>query len=117
MTLRHAAALALVGWYLMVSPFVERGLDPHFLGTPAVWGVYDLSGCNAEARRLMFLLAEHREDILARYDAVYRLTCIDERNVELLRQRHNLTYMSGIQKHDLTSEPSTSKPATPPNSK
>jgi hypothetical protein len=36
MNLRHAAALALVGWYLMLPPFIRVGPDPREPGRDIV---------------------------------------------------------------------------------
>ena len=54
MNLRHAAALALVGWYLMVPPISRQG---EFLDNAPLskWTLLDsmdsASDCNAEASR------------------------------------------------------------------
>lgn len=62
MTLRHAAALALVGWYLMVPPSA-RDLDGSCNGKNILWNVVEslstehhlaseAAGCNRENRQL-----------------------------------------------------------------
>ena len=52
MNLRHAAALALVGWYLMVPPYSERPIPPSNLPPLSKWSIYQRYNTPDECRQV-----------------------------------------------------------------
>jgi hypothetical protein len=51
MNLRHAAALAHVGWYLMVPPYGERPIPPSNLPPLSKWSIYQRYNTPDECRQ------------------------------------------------------------------
>jgi hypothetical protein len=48
---RHAAALALVGWYLMVPPVIPHSHDPDLYGSKSKWSAYGPFSSQDECER------------------------------------------------------------------
>jgi hypothetical protein len=101
MNLRHTAALALVGWYLIV--FSETGRCIGCETGPAitdVWGIYaDASDCEVEERKVQALLSESEKHPKGTY-VVYRATYCGASD-EWKRKGVQLRFLSLSEKHDM----------------
>jgi hypothetical protein len=58
MKLRHTAALALVGWYLMVPPYSEKPIPPTNLPPLSKWSVYRRYNAPDECRYARSAIAD-----------------------------------------------------------
>ncbi len=71
-TIRHAAALALIGWYLIMPPQISTttNVDAHApLGTWETWSSYDSAAeCEAQLERLKAGAAKRAENHVRRSD-------------------------------------------------
>jgi len=100
MKLRCTAALALVGWYLMIFPAnVERGPGGP-TGTAAyVWGLYpNSSDCNVERTHVAALLAERQKHPQGGYLAQWATTCVATDDHRLKGADSRLIFMSASEK-------------------
>jgi hypothetical protein len=75
---RHAAALALVGWYLIIYPEVECASWITCTTQFFVWETNkSLSDCNTETKKVEALLAEHAKRCRGQYIGQFGTMCLD----------------------------------------
>jgi hypothetical protein len=107
MKLRHAAALALVGWYLTVyvNPMggcigcEKRQTGP---ATIDVWGVYaNASDCAVEQKKITTVFAENEKHPKTEYQ-VYRGTRCEASNDQVFKTKGSqLKFLSPSEKNDI----------------